>query len=102
MTRRGHNEGSIYKAKDGRWVGALSVEGGKRKYLYGQTRQQVQTKLAAARRDVEQGLALGDSRQTLADYLPRWMATMRPSLRPTSIEACRCVRVWSTCMANSR
>ncbi len=43
MSRRGTNEGSIYKRADGRWVGVihLGYEGGRRrrKSIYGKTRQ---------------------------------------------------------------
>ena len=42
--RRGNGEGSIYKRKDGRWVGQYTVytaEGPKYRYLYGKTRAAV-------------------------------------------------------------
>ncbi len=48
--RRGNNEGSIYKRKDGRWCGAVTV-GYKtngtaiRKYVYGNSRQEVSKKV---------------------------------------------------------
>ena len=34
--RRGRGEGSIYRRKDGRWVGQYEVNG-KRRYVYGRT-----------------------------------------------------------------
>ena len=44
MAKRGQNEGSITKRKDGRWVARLTVgyEGGRqrRKCIYGRTREQ--------------------------------------------------------------
>ena len=49
--RRGHNEGSIYRRKDGRWVAVLTVGGLKRKSYYGRTRPEVQAKLTAASGD---------------------------------------------------
>jgi integrase len=45
--RRGRGEGSIYRRKEGRWVGQYEV-GGKRKYIYGRTRKEVATKLTKA------------------------------------------------------
>ena len=48
--RRGNGEGSIYKRADGRWAAALTLEGGKRRTLYGKTRQQVAKGLTAALR----------------------------------------------------
>jgi integrase len=38
--RRGRGEGSIYRRKDGRWVGQYEV-GGKCRYVYGKTRKEV-------------------------------------------------------------
>src|SRR5262245_14424320 len=46
--RRGNNEGSIAKRGDGRWQGSVTVEGGKRKYFYGKTRQEVARRLSEA------------------------------------------------------
>ena len=51
MSRRAHNEGSIYKRRDGRWVGVqnLGWEAGRRrrKYVYGRTQREVVAKLKA-------------------------------------------------------
>jgi hypothetical protein len=48
MARRGHGEGSIYHRSDGRWAASISLEGRKRKTLYGKTRKEVQEKLKTA------------------------------------------------------
>ncbi len=48
MARRGNGEGSVYQRSDGKWCAALSLGAGKRKVIYGKTRQQASTKLAAA------------------------------------------------------
>ena len=53
MAKRGHGEGSIYRDQDGSWRAALTLgpeSGGGRKYFRGSTRQEVQQKLAAAKR----------------------------------------------------
>ena len=76
--RRGHNEGSIYKRPDGRWVAQLTVEPGKRKSFYAATRQEAQRLLTKALRDRELGLAPGEDRQTVAQYLTAWLETVRP------------------------
>jgi hypothetical protein len=59
MGRRGSGEGSIYRRKDGRWVGVADlgyVEGRRRrKSYYGTTRGAVQKKLASAVRDLSRG-----------------------------------------------
>jgi len=80
MAHRGKNEGSIFKRADGRWVAMMSLGGGKRKSFGGKTRQEVQRKLAAAQRDVEQGLPVISDRQTVAQYLRTWLETIEPTI----------------------
>lgn len=85
--RRGANDGSIYQRPDGRW--AATVETGyvdgkrRRKYLYGDTRQEVQKKLGKARRQVEAGIPLPDDRLTVGAFLATWLEqTAKPTVRP--------------------
>lgn len=87
-SKRGHNEGGIYKrAEDERWVGSLSLgyEGGKRKrrYVYGKTRREVQEKLSALRRAHDDGLPVAPEKLTLGAYLQQWVEnSARPTIRP--------------------
>ncbi len=86
-TRRGNGEGSIYKRKDGRWVGVINVgyEGGKRrrKSFYGDTRRHVADRLAAALRDTKLGLALTEDQITVGQFLDMWLVEVaKPKLRP--------------------
>jgi integrase len=49
--KRGNGEGSIYRRRDGRWVGQYLVhmaKGPKYRYLYGKTRAVVAEKLTRA------------------------------------------------------
>lgn len=87
MAKRGANVGSIYKRKDGRWAASihLGYEGGsrRRKTYYGKTRREVQAKLTAALRAHQQGLPIASARQTVGQFLVRWLEdSARPSLRP--------------------
>lgn len=83
MARRGHGDGTIYRdTQRGIWRAAVSLEGGKRKYVSGRTRQEAQAKLAALQREVERGLPLGDARQTVGDYFVRWLETIKPAVKP--------------------
>lgn len=61
MARRGHNEGSIYKRKDGRWVGQVQTgfrPDGKRKFAiyYGKTRNEVAEKISNTTSDISRNL----------------------------------------------
>src|SRR5262249_51827861 len=74
---RGHNEGSIYKRKDGRWVGAifLGYQAGKlkRKLIYGKSRAEVSEQLTKSLRDHQQGLLVSTDRQTVSEFLNHWL-----------------------------
>ncbi len=85
--RRGHGEGTTYQREDGLWVGSLTLgyEGGKRrrKYLYGKTQREVLLKLSPVRHAQQQGVSLlTDERQTLGQYLERWLEdSAKPTIR---------------------
>ena len=84
--RRGHNEGSIYRRKDGRWTAVLTIGSGRRKSYYGRTRAEVQAKLAPAAAALQTGLLPPVSeRQTVGQFLTGWLAnTAKPSVRPAT------------------
>lgn len=85
--KRGQGEGSIYKRKDGRWAGVINLgyQDGKlrRKIFYGDTREEVRGKLVAALSDQQKDLPVITERQTVAEFLEKWLADVsRPSVRP--------------------
>ncbi len=82
--RRGNNEGSIYKRSDARWCATITVERGKRKAFYGATRAEVSRKLTAALKARADGLPTVGERQTTGCYLTDWLASVKPSLRPST------------------
>ncbi len=91
MSKRGQNEGSIYKRNDRRWVAVVSLgyRRGKRwrKSFYGDTRKEVQEKLTAALRAHQQGLPVAPERQTFGQFLERWLAnSVKPTVRPLTYE----------------
>jgi hypothetical protein len=63
--KRGNGEGSIYRRKDGRWVGQYLVytaKGPKYRYMYGKTRADVSKKLTKAMADRDSGLMFDTAR----------------------------------------
>ncbi len=73
--RRGNNEGGIYQREsDDLWCASVSIESGKRKVLYGKTREDVASKLVTAPNDVKNGLTLPSYRMTLGAFLEQWLA----------------------------
>ena len=86
--RRGHNEGTVRQRADGLWEARLSLPNGKRKSLYGKTRKDVQDKLRAAMREAENGLDLTAGRQTVGQYVLRWLEDVaRPTVRPSTFKS---------------
>jgi integrase len=86
--RRGNGEGSIYRRKDGRWVGqylAYTPKGPKYRYLYGKTRQVVAEKLTRAMAQRDSGLAFEAGKLTVAEHMNKWITeSARNRLRPKS------------------
>ena len=75
MKKRGNGEGSVFKRKDGRWCARYTVrtvEGLKRRDIYGETRKEVVGKL----REVLDESHRGSVRTSvnLGDFLRSWLA----------------------------
>jgi len=86
MSKRGQNEGSIYKRNDGRWTSVINLgyQGGKlkRQSFYGKTREEVAGKLNDALQKNRQGIPVAFERQTVGNFLSKWLEeSVRPSVR---------------------
>lgn len=75
--RKGNNEGSIYKDKQGHWralISIPSVDGSqKRKYLYGRTRKEVADKMYAILNQIRTDTYIEPSKVTLYEWLCTWL-----------------------------
>jgi integrase len=95
LSRKGKNEGSIRKRKDGRWEGRYTtgyLANGKpdRKSVYGSTRTEAAKKLAEAIRNHQRGLPPVDERMTTGKYLDYYLETIaKPSVRPSTYQRYR-------------
>ncbi len=88
MAGRGNGEGTVVKRTDGRYVAALSLPGGRRKYLYGKTRREAADKLTQALAARDRGLPSLDDRVTVGTFLTRWLEDcVRPRVRPGTAES---------------
>ena len=96
MSKRGNNEGSIYRMADGRWRSAIwlgwkSNTAGKtvpnRKIFTGRTRKEVQDKLTAALRDQQLGVPVIQEKQTTGQFLRWWFEQVaRQTVRPKTLK----------------
>jgi integrase len=83
--RRGNGEGSIYRRKDGLWVGQYKVQtpnGTKTKYIYSKTRKDAAAKLAKAIAERDSGIVFDSESLSLSDYLDRWLKSVEGTIRP--------------------
>ena len=78
MAKRGQNEGSIRKRKDGTWEArvtiGISADGKQqRKSLYGKTRQEVSAKMTDLLNNLQKGIITNPTEMTLAEWLDFYM-----------------------------
>lgn len=83
-TRRGKNEGSVYRRKDGKWVGQVTVgyhpDTGKpiRKYTYASTREEAAHWIALTLvSETSKAVPSLVSELLLKDFLHRWLTTFK-------------------------
>lgn len=98
MSRRARGEGSLYqRASDGRWVGALTLDDGRRRVVYGSTQREARARLRELERSVEDGLPVRAGRAlTVGQYLEQqWVAVTLPArvrsgrLKPSTFDSYR-------------
>ena len=91
--RRGNGEGSITRHKrSGLYMARYTVQtatGPKRKTIYGKTRRDVDEKLTKAKADRDNGgLVFDADKQTLREYLERWLNnSVKGSVKPVTFES---------------
>jgi integrase len=74
--RRGNGEGTITRRKDGRWEARYcvpTVNGTKRKTIYGKTQGEVRDRLTKALSDRIDGIVYDDENMTVGEYLDVWL-----------------------------
>lgn len=88
--KRGQNEGSIRKRKDGTWearvtVGILANGKQQRKSLYGKTRQEVATKMTDLLNNLQKGLITNPTEMTLDEWMDYYMLEYKKRyVKPTT------------------
>jgi integrase len=91
MSKRGNNEGSIYRLPDGRWRAALTTgknaEGKPmRKVFTAHTRHEVKDELTIALRDLQLGVLVVTDKQTIEQFLAHWLdQVVKARVRPKTL-----------------
>ncbi len=81
MAKRGNGAGSVYRRKsDGKWVGSITLEDGKRKVFYGKTQKEVQHKVNEALYEQQRGMLAISSDTTVQEYMEHWLEEIHKPL----------------------
>jgi integrase len=95
MSKRGNNEGTIKQRADGRYESRVTLPDGARKSFYGTTRKEVNDKMTAAMKHIQDGLPVVSERETVGAFLPRWLADTRGSIEPKTQRIYeQCIRLY--------
>jgi integrase len=81
--RRGRGEGTIYRRKDGRWVGMYTVhtpDGVRRRCVYGRTKAEARVRLTEAIANRDKGLVFDAGNLSVGEYLDRWLEGIRGTI----------------------
>ena len=88
MAKRANSEGSVYQVKGGpkagRWVGAVTLAGGRRRVAYGSTRTEAARKLTAMMREHDLGTLAKGARTRVGPFLREWLAGIEGKVRPST------------------
>jgi integrase len=82
--KRGNGEGSVYRRKDGLWVGQYVIKtpnGTKTKYIYSKSRKEAAAKLTKAMAERESGLVYDCGSLTMEEYLDKWLDAIKGTVR---------------------
>lgn len=79
--KRGNNEGTIYKRKNGAWSTQVSIEG-KRLTRTFETQKECQVWIRETTNRIDDGLTYEKAHLTLKDFMERYLASSKSSLRP--------------------
>jgi integrase len=86
MSKRANGEGTIYKRSDGRWCASITLPKGKRQHFLSNDREEVARQLTAAKKKRDEGLPIINDRQTVSEFLNRWLKDrVTPSARRSTI-----------------
>jgi integrase len=78
--KRGNNEGTVYKRKDGRWCAQVSLSG-KRITKYAKTQRECHDWVREITNKIEHGMSFDATQLTLERYMESWLTGKDLSIR---------------------
>ncbi len=86
--RRGNNEGSIFRRKDGRWVAEISLNG-RRITKYGKSQKECRGWIKEMLNKIERGLTFDGMQLSLERYMESWLSGKALARRVTTVSKYR-------------
>lgn len=86
IRKRSNGEGTIRKRANGSWEARISTPDGKRRSIYGSTRNQVREKMTALLAEVDAGDYHEPCQMTLEEWLKIWTEEYLPDIKPSAKE----------------
>ena len=83
-SKRGNNEGSIYKRRDGRWCAQVSLNG-RRVTKYAKTQKECRDWVNQTLDKIDHGLTFDGAQISLAQYMESWLAGKALARRPSTV-----------------
>jgi len=83
--KRGNNEGTIYKRKDGLWCAQVSLNG-RRVTKYAKTQKACRNWVKGTLNKVEHGLTFDGTQVSLERFMESWLAGKELSRRPSTVK----------------
>ncbi len=83
--KRGQNEGSIFRRKDGLWVAQMTIQG-KHVSKYSKSQSVCRDWLRKTQLQVENGLTLSGAQTSMAVFLNEWLILSETAVRPKTID----------------
>jgi integrase len=91
MGRRGNGEGNFKKLDNGLRRARVRLGDGKRKYVYGKTRNEAQAKVKEAVRAAQEGRLVAGKAKKTGEYLDEWLeGHVKLTVQPTTYDSYRC------------
>ena len=91
MARRGSNEGSVYRRKDGRWCAAMRVPGRRRPVVRYTRTQALAIEAMSGLRRAARAHALPSKRPTIREALSAWLESQSALVRPRTLDSYRAI-----------
>jgi integrase len=83
-SKRGNNEGSIFKRKDGRWCAQVSLNG-RRITKYGKTQKECRDWVNLTLDKIDHGLTFDGAQVSLQQYMESWLSGKVLARRPSTV-----------------